>query len=220
MGVCDCICACVPVLVIAIIAAGVAYFFASRNSGGGIQLPGLPNFGHQDQFNATTPEESPKWDTGFSNNGLQLMILNALDSDWYSFFDQAVADWDNGSPDVLTLSTSVVSPDSACQPLDGVMKVCNGDYGDNGWRGLNTAVITATGTITSSIAQMNEFYLSKESDARKQYTMCHEIGHGFGLGHVDENFDNKDLGTCMDYTNNPEGTHREGVSSPHHLDSS
>lgn len=29
------------------------------------------------------------------------------------------------------------------------------------------------------------------------------IGHGFGLPHTDENFLNKDLGNCMDYTNNP-----------------
>jgi hypothetical protein len=30
------------------------------------------------------------------------------------------------------------------------------------------------------------------------------MGHGFGLPHTDENFFNKDLGNCMDYTNNPE----------------
>jgi hypothetical protein len=31
-----------------------------------------------------------------------------------------------------------------------------------------------------------------------------QIGHGFGLPHTDENFFNKDLFNCMDYTNNPE----------------
>lgn len=30
------------------------------------------------------------------------------------------------------------------------------------------------------------------------------MGHGFGLPHTDENFFNKDLNNCMDYTNNPE----------------
>lgn len=34
--------------------------------------------------------------------------------------------------------------------------------------------------------------------------MCHELGHGLGLGHTDENFHNKDLGNCMDYTERPE----------------
>jgi hypothetical protein len=47
---------------------------------------------------------------------------------------------------------------------------------------------------------MNEFYLLTESDDQKLYTMCHEMGHGFGLPHWDEDFFNKDMGTCMDYT--------------------
>jgi hypothetical protein len=32
---------------------------------------------------------------------------------------------------------------------------------------------------------------------------CQEVGHDFGLDHQDENFNNVNLGTCMDYTNNP-----------------
>jgi hypothetical protein len=32
---------------------------------------------------------------------------------------------------------------------------------------------------------------------------CQEIGHTFGLDHQDENFNNANLGTCMDYTMNP-----------------
>lgn len=35
--------------------------------------------------------------------------------------------------------------------------------------------------------------------------MCQEIGHTFGLDHQDEIFDNPNLGSCMDYTNNPTG---------------
>ena len=33
--------------------------------------------------------------------------------------------------------------------------------------------------------------------------MCQEVGHTLGLDHQDENFDNPNLGTCMDYTNDP-----------------
>jgi hypothetical protein len=33
--------------------------------------------------------------------------------------------------------------------------------------------------------------------------MCQEVGHTLGLDHQDENFNNANLGTCMDYTNNP-----------------
>ena len=34
--------------------------------------------------------------------------------------------------------------------------------------------------------------------------MCQEVGHTFGLAHQDEDFNNGNLDTCMDYTNNPE----------------
>jgi len=34
---------------------------------------------------------------------------------------------------------------------------------------------------------------------------CQEVGHTFGLAHQDETFDNANLGTCMDYTNDPDG---------------
>ena len=35
--------------------------------------------------------------------------------------------------------------------------------------------------------------------------MCQEIAHDFGLDHQDENFNNANLGSCMDYTNDPDG---------------
>ena len=34
--------------------------------------------------------------------------------------------------------------------------------------------------------------------------MCHEIGHGFGLPHTDENPYNTDKGNCLDYTITPD----------------
>jgi hypothetical protein len=82
------------------------------------------------------------------------------------------------------------------------MKVCNGNYGDTRWRGINQVLMT-NGYIVSSSAKMNEYYLYESNDDQKQYTMCHEMGHGFGLPHSDESFTNRDLGNCMDYTNRP-----------------
>jgi hypothetical protein len=39
----------------------------------------------------------------------------------------------------------------------------------------------------------------------RNLVMCQEVGHTFGLDHQDENFNNPNLGTCMDYTSNPYG---------------
>ena len=36
--------------------------------------------------------------------------------------------------------------------------------------------------------------------------MCQEVAHTFGLDHQDENFGNRNLGTCMDYTSDPAGS--------------
>lgn len=43
--------------------------------------------------------------------------------------------------------------------------------------------------------------------------MCQEIAHDFGLDHQDENFSNQNLGSCMDYTNDPDGGGAYGPSN-------
>jgi hypothetical protein len=127
----------IPLAVIGGIAGGLFYLFA----GGGENIPGfLPddwaNFAQEDPFNQTTPDQALRW----SNNGkgLSLEVVNALDNDWYEFFYKAISEWDAGSPDVLSLTTSVRSPDSTgeCASLDGKIKVCNFDYGPTNWRGM------------------------------------------------------------------------------------
>jgi hypothetical protein len=152
-----------------------------------------------------------EWVGTNGNGGLTLELLNALDSSWQTFFEQAVSDWDSGTPDALTLTTVTSTPEYECEQVEGVMKVCNGDYGDTGWRGINELILTSQDKIVSSIAKMNEFYLtSTTSDIDKQYTMCHEIGHGFGLPHTDENFMNSPLGDCLDYSNSVTNNQKPG----------
>uniref|UniRef100_A0A7S4VY47 Peptidase M10 metallopeptidase domain-containing protein n=1 Tax=Ditylum brightwellii TaxID=49249 RepID=A0A7S4VY47_9STRA len=136
--------------------------------------------------------------------GLSLQLLNALDDTWQDEYDAAVLDWEEGTPDALTLTTKKVEVDNECTQVEGVMKVCNGNYGETGWLGINELLLVGDGQIHSSVAKMNEWYLMNADIYERQYTMCHEIGHGFGLAHTDENFYNKDLGNCMDYTDSPE----------------
>lgn len=153
---------------------------------------------------STDPNELSdiRWPTNGSG-GLQLEIVNALDDRWTPFFDQAVVDWENGDPDALSLTTSRSSPDSSCKAIDKKMKVCNGNYGATGWRGINELMYDGANRILQSVAKMNEYYLDNQaSNDERTYTMCHEIGHGFGLMHTDENFLNSPLGDCMDYSSN------------------
>ena len=63
---------------------------------------------------------------------------------------------------------------------------------------------------------MNDTYFSRSpynTSAWKQFVVCQEIGHTFGLNHQDEDFTNANLGTCMDYTSDPDGT----VANPDQL---
>lgn len=159
--------------------------------------------------NGTLVPRLPPNAYGWSANkdgGLELDILNACSDDYLPFVQTAIRNWEEGSPiDSLTLFETRVPYEKDCEPENnmGKLKICNGDYGDTRWRGLNEVLIRQN-VIVASGASLNQFYLDFESDAQKLYTSCHELGHGFGLPHWDEDFFNEDLGNCMDYTQRPD----------------
>lgn len=135
-----------------------------------------------------------------NNGGLHLTLLNALDDTWQDEFYDAVGDWSN-SP-ALSLELEKVEVDYDCNRVDGVMLVCNGNFGDTGWVGINQNEIKRD-MIVSSVTKMNEFYLRNADYEHRRYTMCHEVGHGFGLPHTDEDPYNQNQGNCLDYTKEP-----------------
>ncbi len=94
-----------------------------------------------------------------------------------------------------------------CQPTNGRVEVCNATYGNNGWLGL--AQIWISGShITQGVAKLNDTYFNTtkyNTPAWRNLVMCQEVGHTLGLNHQDETSSNPNLGTCMDYTNNPVG---------------
>jgi hypothetical protein len=85
------------------------------------------------------------------------------------------------------------------------VEVCNNRYGSNGWLGI--ASIWAYGDhITKGTVKMNDTYFNTayyNTPAWRALVLCQEVGHTFGLNHQDETFSNTNLGTCMDYTNDP-----------------
>lgn len=147
------------------------------------------------------------------SNPFTLKVGDNVTSAWDPYLDQAIIDWNaDFSPTdlqtVLTLTeeAGVVSP-KTCKPVTGKIQVCNAKYGRNGWLGI--AGIYASGDhITKGYVKLNDTYFSTSAyntPAWRLLVASQEIGHCLGLDHQDEAFDNPNLGTCMDYTNDPDG---------------
>lgn len=163
-------------------------------------LPSLLDHLDYNPHGGDSPYDFSLWNTGRGCNGLDISILDNLEDRWKPFLQTAVSDWNNGEPDAININIREISSyDPECLPVRNVLKVCNGDYGNTDWVGVNIAIVIQ-GFISSSVAKMNDFHLDKMNQGSKQWTMCHELGHGFGLGHWDERFYNRDMGNCMDYT--------------------
>lgn len=147
-------------------------------------------------------------------NGLSLRLENNLDETWQAEFDEAVKNWGDSDPRIVSFET-YSGREGSCAPRQGgnVMVVCSENSGDNGMLGINTIMFDDRGNIITSVASMNEYYLTNADWPARLYTMCHEIGHGLGLAHTDENPYNKDTGECMDYTDNPENNMFPGPSN-------
>jgi hypothetical protein len=115
-------------------------------------------------------------------------------------------DWSDSS----VLDTTIVAGGttrSKCRPTSGRVEVCNYTYGNNGWLGL--AQIWVSGShIVQGTTKVNDTYFNTATynkPAWRHLVMCQEVGHTFGLDHQDETRNNTNLGTCMDYTNDPDG---------------
>ena len=144
-------------------------------------LDGLDDLSFGDLFDNDPYEGSAevlKWHDDFvkyDDGGLHLTLQNALDDTWQDAFDAAVDDWSES--EALVLTKERVAVDHTCKRVDGVMVVCNANFGATGWVGINENSIMR-GVIVSSVAKMNEYYLRNANDAHRQFTMCHELGHG------------------------------------------
>jgi len=138
-----------------------------------------------------------------ASNPFSLKLGDNLASAWDPYLMTASTDWSEST----VLNTSIVNGlgGKNCKPANGRVEVCNNTYGRNGWLGI--AQIWISGNhITQAIVKMNDTYFNRSpynTSAWKQMVVCQEIGHTFGLDHQDEIFDNPNLNTCMDYTNNP-----------------
>ena len=137
-------------------------------------------------------------------NPFNLKVGDNVSSTWDSYLNTTISDWSKSTVLDLTKVAGGARPKN-CRPTSGRVEVCNATYGSTGWLGV--AQIWVSGShITQGTVKNNDTYFNTatyNTPAWRNLVMCQEVGHTLGLDHQDENFDNPNLGTCMDYTNDP-----------------
>jgi hypothetical protein len=141
------------------------------------------------------------------SNPFTLKVGDSVNTTWDSDLNTTVSDWSASS--VLNLSKVTGGSNSTCSATAGRVEVCNSNYGSTGWLGV-ASIWTAGGKnrshITQGTVKLNDYYFSQaqyNTSAWRNLVSCQEVGHTLGLDHQDTNFNNANLGTCMDYTNDP-----------------
>jgi len=142
---------------------------------------------------------------GRTSNPFTLKLGDNVSATWDSYLGTTSSDWSTSS----VLDTTIVAGGGKgrnCRPTSGRVEVCSSTYGNTGWLGV--AQIWASGShITQGTVRVNDTYFNTptyNTPAWKNLVMCQEVGHTFGLDHQDEDFANLPLGTCMDYSSNPD----------------
>jgi hypothetical protein len=141
-----------------------------------------------------------------SSNPLKLDVGDNVSSKWTEYLNGAISDWSQSTVIDLTKVAGAGNP-KRCGAVSGRIEACSERYGNTGWLGI--AQIWASGDhITQATTKVNDFYFDTSTyntPAWRRLVMCQEIAHDFGLDHQDEEFNNANLGSCMDYTNDPDG---------------
>ena len=138
-----------------------------------------------------------------TSNPFTLKVGDNVSTEWKTYLGTTTSDWSQS--DVVDMAKVAGSTNRNCRAVKGTVQVCNAAYGMNGWLGV--AQIWLTGShITQATTKLNDSYFKSatyNTPAWRNLVSCQEVGHTLGLDHQDEDFSNANLGTCMDYTNNP-----------------
>jgi hypothetical protein len=165
-----------------------------------------------------------KYHWEISAASLSLSIGDNLDAGWSFHLVTANANWNNLTPVLDNGIVTGAATSTDCAPAAGAVEVCAADYGSNGWLGIAGISINRgkDGHITRGYVKLNDYYFDDPDriyagdDRWRLFVMCQEVGHIFGLGHQDENFDNGNLDSCMDYTATM--TDAQTTPNPHDMD--
>jgi hypothetical protein len=160
---------------------------------------------------ASTAQANHAWNNyhwARTSNPFTVRLDNNVSSAWTSYLNTASADWTASSVLNTTVQSGSFGSPQSCSPITGHVEVCSANYGSTGWLGVASISLTTGNHISRGLAAVNDFYFNQaqyNTPAYRRLVMCQEVGHAFGLGHQDENQTNPNLGTCMDYTRDPDG---------------
>lgn len=151
-----------------------------------------------------------------TSNPFTVKLGDNVSSAWDSILVTTSSDWSQSTVLNTTIVPGGTSPRS-CRPTNGRVEVCNARYGNTGWLGI--AQVWVSGShITQGTVKLNDYYFDQpkyNTTAWRNLVSCQEVGHTLGLDHQDETFDNTNLGTCMDYTNDPDGSINNQLDNEH-----
>ena len=137
---------------------------------------------------------------------LNIRLADNVSSAWDTHLSTASADWTAAAKIDTTVIQGYRNP-YYCSATYGRVEVCSYRYGYTGWLGI-ARVWTSYGHVVQAIVAVNDTYFASapyNTAPWRQFVMCQEVGHTFGLDHQDENKLNINLGSCMDYTRDPTG---------------
>ena len=143
-----------------------------------------------------------------TSNPFTLKLDNNVTSAWTSYLNEASSDWTASSVLNTTVMSGSFGSKTSCTPTTGHVEVCNASYGSTGWLGIASISITTGNHISRAFVEVNDTYFAMaqyNTPAYRRLVMCQEVGHTFGLAHQDENQTNPNLGSCMDYSRDPDG---------------
>jgi hypothetical protein len=133
-------------------------------------------------------------------------VADNVSSAWDSYLIGASADWNASNVIQSPLVNGVANPKN-CRAVQGTIQVCSSKYGYTGWLGI-ASIWLSGGHIIQGTTKLNDSYFASASYNTPQWralVTCQEVGHNYGLGHQDENFNTDNTNSCMDYTNFPAG---------------
>ena len=138
-------------------------------------------------------------------NPFDLSVGDNVNGAWDAVLNTTISDWSQSTVVDMIKVAGRANPRN-CRPTAGRVEVCNSTYGNTGWLGVAQVWITGGTHITQGTTKLNDTYFNTakyNTTAWRNLVSCQEVGHTLGLDHQDENFDNPNLGTCMDYTSDP-----------------